>query len=131
MNKKVKDFWNKNKNTILAVVGAGTVFAAGVAITACVTKKIQMKNTMNNTMLADMEIVPFEVTDEHRKVLESYGATYKEGYDVPFGTREVVEKFLDERGSTYQLDILDDFTSVVYIAKQYRIEDANPLFFFL
>ena len=117
MNKKVKDFWNKNKNTILAVVGAGTVFAAGVAITACVTKKIQMKNTMNNTMLADMELVPFEVTDEHRKVLESYGATYKEGYDVPFGTREVVEKFLDERGSTYQLDILDDFTSVVYIAK--------------
>ena len=117
MNKKVKDFWNKNKNTILAVVGAGTVFAAGVAITACVTKKIQMKNTMNNTMLADMEFVPFEVTDEHRKVLESYGATYKEGYDVPFGTREVVEKFLDERGSTYQLDILDDFTSVVYIAK--------------
>ena len=117
MNKKVKDFWNKNKNTILAVVGAGTVFAAGVAITACVTKKIQMKNTMNNTMLADMALVPFEVTDEHRKVLESYGATYKEGYDVPFGTREVVEKFLDERGSTYQLDILDDFTSVVYIAK--------------
>ena len=29
MNKKVKDFWNKHKNTILAVVGAGTVFAAG------------------------------------------------------------------------------------------------------
>ena len=37
MNKKVKDFWNKNKNMILAVVGGGTVFAAGVAITACIT----------------------------------------------------------------------------------------------
>lgn len=117
MNKKVKDFWNKNKNKILAVVGAGTVFAAGVAITACVTKKIQMKNTMNNTMLADMEIVPCVVSDEHRKVLESYGATYKEGYDVPFATREVVEKFLDERGSTYQIDMFDDLTSVVYISK--------------
>ena len=71
MNKKVKDFWNKNKNTILAVVGAGTAFAAGVAITACITKKSQM----NNSMLADMEIVPHTVSDEHRKVLESYGET--------------------------------------------------------
>lgn len=117
MNKKVKDFWNKHKNDILAVVGAGTVFAAGIAITACVTKKIQMKNTMNNTIPADMEIVTFEDTDEHRKVLESYGATYKEGYDVPFATREVVEKFLNERGSTYQIDMFDDLTSVVYISK--------------
>ena len=117
MNKKVKDFWNKHKNDILAVVGAGTVFAVGIAITACVTKKIQMKNTMNNTIPADMEIVTFEDTDEHRKVLESYGATYKEGYDVPFATREVVEKFLNERGSTYQIDMFDDLTSVVYISK--------------
>lgn len=117
MNKKVKDFWNKNKNKILAVVGAGTVFAAGVAITACVTKKIQMKNTTNNTTLAELKIVPCEVSDEQRKVLESYGATYKEGYDVPFATREVVEKFLDERGSTYQIDMFDDLTSVVYISK--------------
>ena len=111
MNKKVKDFWNKNKNKILAVVGAGTVFAAGVAITACITKKIQMKNTP----ISKIDVIP--QTDEHRKVLESYGATYKEGYDIPFATREVVEKFLDERGSTYQLDIIDDLTSVVYISK--------------
>lgn len=110
MNKKVKDFWNKNKNKILAVVGAGTVFAAGVAITACITKKIQMKNTP----ISKIDVIP--QTDEHRKVLESYGATYKEGYDIPFATREVVEKFLDERGSTYQIDI-DDISSVVYIYK--------------
>ena len=112
MNKKVKDFWNKNKNMILAVVGGGTVVAAGVAIAACIKKKSQM----NNSMLAEMEFVPYEVSDEHRKVLESYGATYKEAYHVPFATREVVEKFLDERGSTYQIDI-DDISSVVYIYK--------------
>ena len=111
MNKKVKDFWNKHKNDILAVVGAGTVFAVGIAITACVTKKIQMKNTP----IFKIDVVPQD--DADRKVLESFGATYKEGYSVPFGTREVVEKFLDERGSTYQLDILDDDTSVVYISK--------------
>lgn len=111
MNKKVKDFWNKNKNKILAVVGAGTVFAAGVAIAACIKKKSQM----NNTPVFKIDIIP--QTDANRKVLESFGATYKEGYDVPFGTREVVEKFLDERGSTYQLDIIDDLTSVVYISK--------------
>ena len=110
MNKKVKDFWNKNKKTILAVVGGGTVFAAGVAITACITKKIQMKNTP----ISKIDVIP--QTDANRKVLESYGATYKEGYDIPFATREVVEKFLDERGSTYQIDI-DDISSVVYIYK--------------
>lgn len=110
MNKKVKDFWNKNKKTILAVVGGGTVFAAGVAITACITKKIQMKNTP----ISKIDVIP--QTDANRKILESYGATYKEGYDIPFATREVVEKFLDERGSTYQIDI-DDISSVVYIYK--------------
>lgn len=111
MNKKVKDFWNKNKDMILAAVGFGTAFAAGVAIAACIKKKSQM----NNTPMFKIDIIP--QTDADRKVLESYGATYKEGYDVPFGTREVIEKFLDERGSTYQLDILDDLTSVVYIHK--------------
>ena len=111
MNKKVKDFWNKNKKTILAVVGGGTVFAAGVAITACITKKIQMKNTP----ILKIDVIP--QTDTNRKILESYGATYKEGYDIPFATREVVEKFLDERGSTYQIDIMDDDTSMVYISK--------------
>lgn len=112
MNKKVKDFWNKNKNTILAVVGAGTVLAAGVAITACIKKKGQM----NNTPMFKIEYDP-QQDDADRKVLESYGATYEEGSSVPFATREVVEKFLDERGSTYQIYILDDFTSVVYISK--------------
>ena len=111
MNKKVKDFWNKNKNKILAVVGCGTVFAAGVAIAACITKKSQM----NNTPVFKIDVVPQD--DADRKVLESFGATYKEGYSVPFGTREVVEKFLDERGSTYQLDIINDDTSVVWIYK--------------
>ena len=70
---------------------------------------------MNNTPNWKVEIVPQD--DANRKVLESYGATYKEGYDVPFATREVVEKFLDERGSTYQIDMFDDLTSVVYISK--------------
>ena len=112
MKKKVKDFWNKHKNTILAVVGCGTVVAAGVAIAACIKKKSQM----NNTPMFKIEYDP-QQEDADRKVLESYGATYKEGSDVPFATREVVEKFLDERGSTYQIYILDDFTSVVYISK--------------
>ena len=109
MNKKVKDFWNKNKKTILAVVGGGTVFAAGVGIKACITKKIQMKNTPTSKR----DVIP-QTDSNRRKVLESYGATFKEGYDIPFATREVVEKFLDERGSTYQIDI-DDISSIVYI----------------
>lgn len=111
MNKKVKDFWNKNKNKILAVVGCGTVFAAGVAIVACINKKSQMNNTPN----WKVDIVPQD--DANRKYLESLGATYKEGYDIPFATREVVEKFLDERGSTYQIDMFDGISGVVYIYK--------------
>lgn len=111
MNKKVKDFWNKHKNTILAVVGGGTFFAAAVVTAACIKKKSQMYNKL----LLQLENVP--QNDEYRKILESFGATYKEGYDIPFATREVVEKFLDERGSTYQIDIMDDKTSMVYISK--------------
>jgi hypothetical protein len=72
---------------------------------------------MNNMPLGKIEEIASQQDDPCREVLESFGATYKEGYDVPFGTREVVEKFLDERGSTYQLDILDDNTSAVYIYK--------------
>ena len=114
MNKKVKDFWNKHKNMILAVVGGGTFFAAAVVTAACIKKKSQM----NNMVLGKLEIVPtYDNDEENRKVLESFGATYKEGYDVPFGTREVVEKFLDERGSTYQIEIIDDDLSAVYITK--------------
>ena len=79
-------------------------------IAACIKKKSQM----NNIPVYRIEIDP--QTDANRKVLESYGSTYKEGYDIPFATREVVEKFLDERGSTYQIDI-DDTSSVVYIYK--------------
>lgn len=115
MNKKVKDFWNKHKNTILAVVGCGTVLAAGVAITVFIKKKNQMNNTL--MLKDDIDIIPQYDYNADRKVLESFGATYKEGYDIPFGTKEVAEKFLNERGSTYQLDILDDNTSVVYIYK--------------
>lgn len=111
MNKKVKDFWNKNKNMILAAVGFGTFFAASVVTAACIKKKSQM----NNKPMFKIEIIP--QTDANRKVLENFGATYKEGYDVPFATREVVEKFLDERGGTYQIDIMDDDTSMVYISK--------------
>lgn len=112
MNEKVKDFWNKHKNTILAVVVDGTIFAAAVATMACIKK-----SQMNNELIGKIKIVPQYDDYEKRKVLESFGATYKEGYDVPFATREVVEKFLDERGSTYQLDYIDDLTSIVYISK--------------
>lgn len=107
MNQKVKDFWNRNKKKILisggGIVGVGTFIILG--------KMLSRKCSTYQTTTT----IP--VGSENRKILEEFGAIYKEGYDVPFATKEVVEKFLNERGNTYQIDILDADTSAVWISK--------------
>jgi hypothetical protein len=37
--------------------------------------------------------------------------------EVPFATKEIATKFLEDRGDTYQIDIMDDLTSVIWISK--------------
>lgn len=108
MFKKVKKFYEEHK-TIVSYVGGGIVIlTAGVLL----NKKIK-----SNTSLE--EIVKNSPTYERkdRAILESYGAIFKDGMDVPFATKEVATKFMEERGGTYQLDILDDVTSVIWISE--------------
>lgn len=106
MNKKVKDFWNEHKKTIL-IVGSGVIAVGSMVI---------LGKTLKGNKTNPIEFIPYDDSAD-RKILEGFGGVYKEGFDVPFATREVVEKFLNERGNTYQIDILDGDTSVVWISK--------------
>ena len=106
MNKKVKDFWNKHKKTIL-IIGGGVIAIGAVVI---------FGKTSKDKKINLIESIPYDDSAD-RKILEGFGGVYKEGFDVPFATREVAEKFLNERGDTYQIDILDEDTSVVWISK--------------
>lgn len=99
MKQKVKKLWNENRKKIL-LISTGILT---IGVFTAVGKKSK-------------EMFPYHDSNE-RKILEEFGAIYKEGYGIPFATREIAEKFLKERGNTYQLDILSgDGTGVIRIS---------------
>lgn len=106
MKQKVKKLWNENRKKIL-LISAG-ILTIGVFTT--VGKKSNSRSSI------PVKNIPYHDSNE-RKILEEFGAIYKEGYGIPFATREIAEKFLKERGNTYQLDILSgDGTGVIWIS---------------
>lgn len=112
LNKEtVKTFWKKNKRSIITIGGIGAATVGTLLIFIC--KTIEKDDDLT---IADIPTPPIKDNDPYRNILEGFGAVYEEGSYVPLATREVVEKFLDERGDTYQIDILDDDTSVVWIS---------------
>lgn len=108
MFNKVKEFYKKH-DVQIAIIGGLTVMVVGKVLFA---KYMADKTIPTNLLHVDPDIVAGD-----NAVLESYGAMFKPGYSVPFATKEVVDKFIKERGNTYQIDILDDLTSVVWISK--------------
>lgn len=108
MSNKMKEFFEKHKKSVLVI--GGTLLAIGT--TAVIINKVSTNGNDSNSE----EYKPYDDAEE-RAYLESIGAVYKDGYDVAFASKEVAEKFLEEKGQTYQLDILDDETSVVWISK--------------
>jgi hypothetical protein len=107
MFEKVKKFYKEHKNIVLSVGGTIVILTTGVLL----NKKLK-SNTLE-------KIMKNSLTDDSadRAILESYGAVFKDGIDVPFATKEIATKFLEDRGDTYQIDILDDLTSVIWISK--------------
>lgn len=107
MFKKVKKFYEEHKIIVLSVGGSIVILTMGVLL----NKKLK-SNTLE-------KIMKNSLTDnsKDRAILESYGAIFKDGIDVPFATKEIAIKFLEDRGDTYQIDILDDLTSVIWISK--------------
>ena len=103
MFEKTKKFYEENKKQIV-VIGS-TILVVGVVIGKLMKKPINLKGVVSYDDSAD------------RAILEGFGAIFKDGFDVPFATKEVATKFLEERGTTYQVDILDDLTSVIWISK--------------
>ena len=103
MFEKTKKFYEENKKQIV-VIGS-TILVVGVVIGKLMKKPINLKGVVSYDDSAD------------RAILEEFGAIFKDGFGVPFATKEVATKFLEERGNTYQVDILDDLTSVIWISK--------------
>ena len=110
MFEKTKDFCKKYKNEIIIV--GGVILTAGASI-VIIGKTIKNNNATTNLD----DVYPLLDDSEDRATLEEFGAIYKEGYGIPFASKEVAVKFLEERGATYQLDILDDETSVIWISE--------------
>ena len=107
MFEKVKKFYKEHKIVVLSVGGAIVIVTVGILL----NKKLK-SNTLE-------KIMKNSLTDDSkdRAILESYGAIFKDGMDVPFATKEIATKFMEERGGTYQIDILDDLTSVIWISE--------------
>ena len=105
MFEKVKKFYKKHEVVVLTIGGGIVIVTAGVLL----GKKIK-SNTLPTV------IKTFDDSAD-RALLESYGAVFKDGMDVPFATKEIATKFMEERGGTYQIDILDDLTSVIWISE--------------
>ena len=107
MFKKVKKFYEEHKIIVLSVGGSIVILTMGVLL----NKKLKsntLEKIMKNSLMDD---------SKDRAILESYGAIFKDGMEVPFATKEMATKFLEDRGDTYQIDILDDLTSVIWISK--------------
>ena len=106
MFKKVKKFYEEHKIIVLSVGGSIVI------LTMVLLNKRLKSNTLEKIMKN-----PFTDDSKDRAIVESFGAILKDGFGVPFATKEVATKFLEERGTTYQVDILDDLTSVIWISK--------------
>jgi putative intracellular protease/amidase len=107
MFKKVKKFYEEHKIIVLSVGGSIVILTMGVLL----NKKLKsntLEKIMKKSLMDD---------SKDRAILESYGAIFKDGMEVPFATKEIATKFLEDRGDTYQIDILDDLTSVIWISK--------------
>ncbi|MCK9326314.1 MAG: hypothetical protein M0P69_12550 [Bacteroidales bacterium] len=107
MFEKSKKFYEEHKIIVLSVGGSIVIVTAGVLL----GKKIK-----SNTLPKIIKNLGYDDSAD-RALLESYGAIFKDGMDVPFATKEIATKFLEARGDTYQIDIMDDLTSVIWISK--------------
>ncbi|MDD2298551.1 MAG: hypothetical protein PHU69_02810 [Fermentimonas sp.] len=107
MFEKLKKFYKKHEVVVLTIGGSIVILTMGVLF----NKKLKsntLEKIMKNSLMDD---------SKDRAILESYGAIFKDGMDVPFATKEIATRFMEERGRTYQIDILDDLTSVIWISE--------------
>jgi hypothetical protein len=113
MFEKTKEFCKKHKKVIIITVGGAIVITAGILL--------GKRNKLLSKLL-DIGQEALKPNETERALLEGFGAVYKDGYHVPFATKEVATRFMEEMGNTYQLDILDIGKScesaVIWISKE-------------
>ena len=109
MFENVKDFYEKHKQKIIVVGGAILVVGTGFAIANAINKPIELPDNL-------VDLTSGYDDSRDRAILEGFGAVYKDNCAVPFASKEVAIKFMEERGKNYQLDILGD-VSVIWISE--------------
>lgn len=118
MKEKLKKFYEENKGKILVVGG----IIAGGALILLTTKGDKTEDVGNNLSTIENSYSLWDYN--RRKKLEEYGAEFKDGYEIPFATKEVATKFLEGEGDTYQINIIDDGIAEIYICQSgYTGED--------
>jgi putative intracellular protease/amidase len=115
MFEKLKKFYKKHEVVVLTIGGSIVIVTAGVLLGKKIKSNTFLDDESIDTLPKIIKNLGYDSAD--RAILESYGAIFKDGFDVPFATKEIATKFLEDRGSTYQIDILDDLTSVIWISK--------------
>lgn len=108
---KAKKFWNEHSEIILGV-GSWVVFGVGAVL---IGKNLSKK--LKTTEALSCDLFNTDWMDESAQYLKDIGAEFNGNCNLPSVTREVAEKFLKERGKTYQLDIIDDNTACIWISK--------------
>jgi putative intracellular protease/amidase len=120
MFEKAKEFYQKHKKVIIITAGSVAVVATGIIVGK--TFKDLSKIFRDGKAAEALLNTKYDDTAE-RALLESFGAVYKNGYStVPFATKEVATKFMEEMGNTYQIDIFDIGkpyeTAAIWISKE-------------
>ena len=104
MFEKAKKFCKENAAEIAIGVISGTLLIGGIVLGVKTHKRAQIKfQKLNENTIAynnDWAIKTAEV-------LQEFEPEYKDGYSVPFVTKEMAQKFLEKMGDTYQVDIFD------------------------
>lgn len=122
MFEKLEGIFRKHSYTIKTigiVIGSVTCLAA----TGClIADGYRNRRLLLGNVNEHDKTVYKKFQEEVAEVLKDFNPVYKDGFDVPFVTKEGALEFLEKRGDTYQIDILDDSCSAIWISKEQIVE---------
>ena len=117
MKEKLRSFWAKSKETVV-YVGVYILASMGIVGVSLIGFSLLTKKRSEYGDIPTF--VPDSGYDDELDALaESYGG-WRKGSLLPYITKEGAKRFIEERGDVYQIDTLDENSSLLYI-----IRDVN------
>jgi hypothetical protein len=115
----VKAFYQKHKVPILVIGGGAVAAVTGVVLSKKISgyksRYIRITDELNKSELYAKYI---EQENESLKYLESIGGEIIDG--CCYASKEVANRFMEEKGKTYQLSILSPEESAIWISPYTR-----------